>query len=128
MFYKFKSYNRPIAPHLTVYSPQFSSLFSIWHRITGLIIASFIVLFIIILKNNTIFVFYYYIIFHLFYIFNDYIYLNILLFLIYHFLNGFRGIIWGLGLVLHIRFLYKSSLFIIFIVLTMTLISLLKYL
>nr|NP_049321.1 succinate:cytochrome c oxidoreductase subunit 3 [Porphyra purpurea]P80478.1 RecName: Full=Succinate dehydrogenase cytochrome b560 subunit; AltName: Full=Succinate dehydrogenase, subunit III [Porphyra purpurea]AAD03124.1 succinate:cytochrome c oxidoreductase subunit 3 [Porphyra purpurea] len=27
--------NRPISPHLTIYNTQKSSLFSIWHRISG---------------------------------------------------------------------------------------------
>nr|BAL63256.1 succinate:cytochrome c oxidoreductase subunit 3 [Pyropia kuniedae] len=29
--------NRPISPHLTIYSPQTSSIFSIWHRISGFV-------------------------------------------------------------------------------------------
>nr|BAL63253.1 succinate:cytochrome c oxidoreductase subunit 3 [Pyropia lacerata] len=29
--------NRPISPHLTIYTPQTSSIFSIWHRISGFV-------------------------------------------------------------------------------------------
>nr|BAL63264.1 succinate:cytochrome c oxidoreductase subunit 3 [Phycocalidia tanegashimensis] len=29
--------NRPLSPHLTIYNPQRSSIFSIWHRISGVI-------------------------------------------------------------------------------------------
>nr|BAL63262.1 succinate:cytochrome c oxidoreductase subunit 3 [Pyropia moriensis] len=29
--------NRPISPHLTIYNPQRSSIFSIWHRISGVV-------------------------------------------------------------------------------------------
>jgi|GEM_PF-2812664 len=33
--YNMYNINRPISPHLTIYNTQKSSLFSIWHRISG---------------------------------------------------------------------------------------------
>jgi succinate dehydrogenase cytochrome b556 subunit len=30
---------RPLSPHLLIYKPQFSSVFSIFHRATGVILA-----------------------------------------------------------------------------------------
>nr|YP_010338865.1 succinate:cytochrome c oxidoreductase subunit 3 [Bangia atropurpurea]UNJ18832.1 succinate:cytochrome c oxidoreductase subunit 3 [Bangia atropurpurea] len=34
--------NRPISPHLTIYNVQKSSTFSIWHRISGVVMFSLI--------------------------------------------------------------------------------------
>ncbi len=33
------TYNRPLSPHLQVYRPQFTSMLSILHRLTGVILA-----------------------------------------------------------------------------------------
>lgn len=39
--------NRPLSPHLTVYRPQFTSILSILHRITGLALIFSVILIII---------------------------------------------------------------------------------
>lgn len=35
--YNMHNINKPISPHLTIYNPQRSSIFSIWHRISGVV-------------------------------------------------------------------------------------------
>lgn len=37
--------NRPMSPHLTIYSPQLTSMLSITHRTTGICLISFLSLF-----------------------------------------------------------------------------------
>nr|QOD41083.1 succinate dehydrogenase cytochrome subunit 3 [Larix sibirica] len=34
--------NRPLSPHLTIYKPQFTSTFSIYHRISGAFLATMV--------------------------------------------------------------------------------------
>ena len=118
MIHKFSFiFNRPISPHLVIYSPQFSSLFSIWHRISGVSLASFISLYLIVFKSLTIINYNWlsmlsYLLINLNKTtgFIAYIYLLILLILLYHMLNGLRHIIWDMGLFLSLRALYVSSL------------------
>lgn len=109
--------NRPISPHLSIYSPQLSSLFSIWHRITGVVLATVVSICLLILKIFTISNFFYLIMLQrMFLILNstfwliDYFYILILLFLSYHILNGIRHIIWDIGIFLNIKFLFNSSI------------------
>lgn len=117
MFKVFNMNNRPISPHLLIYSPQLSSLFSIWHRITGVVLASIISIFLLILKTFTISNFFYLIVLEKIFLIlshtiwlTNYFYLLVLLFLSYHAINGIRHIIWDLGLFLNIRFLFNSSI------------------
>ncbi len=93
-----RTFSRPLSPHLTVYSSQLTSLFSIWHRITGITLIIFIIvslcfLKIISYKISNIFI-------NLscvnFWICNT-LFLNSTLFFSYHVLNGLRHIIWDLG-------------------------------
>ena len=114
--FKIRITNRPIAPHLSIYSPQFSSLFSIWHRITGVFLSCFISFFLLFLKLYTILNFppkLIYVNFMIFDFYNNivfnYIYLIILLLLTYHILNGLRHIMWDIGLFLSNKYLYLSS-------------------
>lgn len=83
--------NRPISPHLTVYTPQASSLLSIWHRISGVLLAFCCISLTIILKLTISLI----LVDFLFSISNifkyAYILLNILL--IYHLFNGIRNIL-----------------------------------
>nr|YP_010395086.1 succinate dehydrogenase subunit 3 [Polyopes affinis]UQJ72527.1 succinate dehydrogenase subunit 3 [Polyopes affinis] len=117
MFIKFKISNRPIAPHLLVYIPQLSSLFSIWHRISGVGLTFFfatLIIFIRIILSST---FVYNILtlssFETYQWTTIFFSLSILLFLIYHLFNGIRHIIWDFGLFLDIKYLSKFSLFLL---------------
>lgn len=106
--------NRPITPHLTVFKPQYSSLLSIWHRITGLslIINGLFLIFCIKINQNLL----------LFFIYKIYIYslkyIYILL-LYYHIFNGIRNICVNFNYITHKKFLLINIyiyIFFIFIV------------
>tara|TARA_A100001015_G_scaffold239895_1_gene273386 strand:+ start:294 stop:683 length:390 start_codon:yes stop_codon:yes gene_type:complete len=44
---KNKTGGRPLSPHLTIYRPQFTSVLSIFHRITGVALAGTLILLVI---------------------------------------------------------------------------------
>nr|WCH57904.1 succinate dehydrogenase subunit 3 [Hypnea nidulans] len=87
--------NRPISPHLSVYDSQFTSLSSIWHRISGIFLLLIIVSFSIILKYGTLIIFY---IPTICLRFKSilFIYLLCLFFFSYHSFSGIRYIGWSL--------------------------------
>ena len=100
----YKFLNRPISPHLSIYLVQKSSLSSIWHRFSAIILLSLFLLFlfnckiviwnythILILKSHL-----------LLWKFNFYIVVEFLflLSLSYHALSGVRHIIWDLSYLL----------------------------
>ena len=109
-----KILNRPISPHLTIYSSQFTSVYSIWHRITGISLSLLIVFCLIFIKISS------YNVYGI--ISNEYltinlwiqnsIILNLLITFFYHVLNGLRHIIWDLGFNLPIKFILTSAIFI----------------
>lgn len=109
--------NRPIAPHLTIFKPQISSMYSIWHRISGifLILCLFIFLFsiktILIINLQNLY-------FSWNFSYNElkFILITISLFFVYHFLNGIRHIIWDLNFYVNLNFLKKSSLIMSFFI------------
>lgn len=127
MFTKFKVLNRPIAPHLSIYTPQFSSLFSIWHRVSGLTLSIFLICGLILIKSILNWNFMLKLIFYSYNIILgwliSYLYLLILLLFSYHLLNGVRHIIWDLGFFLDIK--YLSRFF--FLLTTLLLLILIKY-
>nr|YP_009515571.1 succinate:cytochrome c oxidoreductase subunit 3 [Kumanoa mahlacensis]AVK39532.1 succinate:cytochrome c oxidoreductase subunit 3 [Kumanoa mahlacensis]UEQ11855.1 succinate:cytochrome c oxidoreductase subunit 3 [Kumanoa mahlacensis] len=98
-----KSFNRPISPHFTIYLPQNSSLFSIWHRISGVVLITFLWFSTYLLQFNVWWV--------SFMFFNLSNYINFILFfllifviilnLLYHLLNGIRHIVWDFNLLIN---------------------------
>ena len=115
---------RPLSPHLQIYKPQLTSILSISHRITGLILSGFsiiipITLYFIISGEN---------------IFNDFklilshyffklFFIFIIFVLSYHFTNGIRHLLWDLGLGLEIKESYLSGYIVIILSLLFTVIS-----
>nr|WCH57664.1 succinate dehydrogenase subunit 3 [Hypnea sp.] len=99
MRYKINSLNRPISPHLSIYNPQITSLASIWHRITGVLLIAIIVFINIIIKYS---LNYYNIVTIISLKLNVmyFIHLVILFIFSYHSLNGIRHILWDLGYIL----------------------------
>nr|YP_009317633.1 succinate:cytochrome c oxidoreductase subunit 3 [Pterocladiella musciformis]AOX49085.1 succinate:cytochrome c oxidoreductase subunit 3 [Pterocladiella musciformis] len=101
--------NRPVSPHLTIYVPQQSSIFSIWHRISGLI-NLFLIFILVIFVNNLLLCgiqnFWFKILIILNFSIIKFIWLLILITLFYHTINGLRHILWNLGILLN-----KESLF-----------------
>nr|YP_009114093.1 succinate:cytochrome c oxidoreductase subunit 3 [Palmaria palmata]AHB62156.1 succinate:cytochrome c oxidoreductase subunit 3 [Palmaria palmata] len=106
-----KFFNRPISPHLTIYLPQIASLFSIWHRLSAIVILCYLLVFIYTLKlylwvslievNNLL---------ELVYKTGDLQLTRFLLALVlsYHVLNGLRHIKSSLGYTLENNKLNKS--------------------
>ena len=111
--------NRPISPHLQIYKPQTTSILSISHRFTGIILylSTFLISFWlfcsafindlkIVLDNflfssvGKIFLFF------------------ITLSFIYHFLNGLRHLIWDLGYGFNIKNVYLTGFLIIILTLS----------
>nr|WOA02291.1 succinate:cytochrome c oxidoreductase subunit 3 [Gloiopeltis furcata] len=107
--------NRPVSPHLVIYSAQLSSLFSIWHRITGVTLSGiFVFLGLVVKKSLThhklcfidimfcadfIYAFW----------FNGFLFSLSLLAFSYHFLNGCRHVAWDVGHLLNVKNLDTSS-------------------
>nr|YP_009988300.1 succinate:cytochrome c oxidoreductase subunit 3 [Gelidiella acerosa]QNM39438.1 succinate:cytochrome c oxidoreductase subunit 3 [Gelidiella acerosa] len=104
MFRDFSSLNRPLSPHLTIYLPQHSSLFSIWHRFSGVLLM-FLVLIFLLSTNLVSFCgtqyFFYFVSALLSIWIKKLVFLSICLTSIYHFTNGIRHLAWDLGFWLH---------------------------
>ena len=86
-------YNRPISPHLSIYLPQTSSIFSILHRFSGLFMIMCLIFYFYIyefifnlelIKTLSIFN-----ILNNKYVINS-LYLNIFILILYHIFNGIR--------------------------------------
>ena len=114
-----KNKNRPVSPHLQIYKPQITSILSISHRFTVIILylSTFLISFWlfcsafindlkIVLDNflfssvGKIFLFF------------------ITLSFIYHFLNGLRHLIWDLGYGFNIKNVYLTGFLIIILTLS----------
>ena len=116
LIYKMKKLrNRPISPHLTIYNLQLSSMFSILHRMTGILLTSllsftFVSLKIFLWPFNTQF---------FFQVYNNYLWIHnafiILVFiaLSYHVCNGLRHIGWNLTFFLEPKIVIKTSFYLI---------------
>lgn len=122
-----KVFNRPLTPHLTVYSAQYTSIYSIWHRITAITLIFLIIFYLFSLKLSSygiINLLYKY--FYLNLWINNAIYLNIIIFFSYHTFNGLRHIIWDLGFILPISKVINSSQVINYIIVIWILILVIK--
>ena len=114
-----KNKNTPVSPHMQIYKPQITSILSISHRFTGIILylSTFLISFWlfcsafindlkIVLDNflfssvGKIFLFF------------------ITLSFIYHFLNGLRHLIWDLGYGFNIKNVYLTGFLIIILTLS----------
>uniref|UniRef100_A0A5S9HWS0 Succinate:cytochrome c oxidoreductase subunit 3 n=1 Tax=[Neopyropia] katadae var. hemiphylla TaxID=243213 RepID=A0A5S9HWS0_PYRKA len=116
--------NRPISPHLTIYNPQISATFSIWHRISGVVMFILIASSILILNQ----VYFSYTPIFLVDILLNYILSNWILvsfrllistIFLYHISNGLRHFLWDSVRHVNTKKIYKDSnllLFFVFIV------------
>nr|YP_009317495.1 succinate:cytochrome c oxidoreductase subunit 3 [Gelidium galapagense]AOX48947.1 succinate:cytochrome c oxidoreductase subunit 3 [Gelidium galapagense] len=115
MFQYFLSLNRPLSPHLTIYTPQSSSLSSIWHRLSGIIMVALLILELNFVKSTFscepqkwVFILEYVLLYE---VKKNLLVLSASIFL-YHLLSGLRYVIWDLGVFLH---QYFSTIFVTFI-------------
>jgi len=116
---------RPLSPHLQIYKPQLTSVLSISHRFTGVILSLFAFLIPFILAFIS-FGFEYY---DLFLRFIDHIIIKIILAgtmfsLVYHLSNGIRHLFWDIGIGLGIRNSYMSGYLVVLISISVTFITL----
>jgi succinate dehydrogenase / fumarate reductase cytochrome b subunit len=99
-----KKKNRPLAPHLTIYTPQITSIVSIFHRISGSTLALSVISVILLVYadiafsefysfyyNNLMFQIYFY---WIFLILSNFTFVLIC----FHFCNGIRHIVWDFGI------------------------------
>ena len=108
--------NRPLSPHLTIYRPQFTSVMSILHRITGVCLGVsvlFIICWFGALSLGEVY-------FNTFNILmnNGFIKLILLLSLWafwYHFFAGLRHLIWDLGYALEFQHVKFSAVIVVFL-------------
>jgi succinate dehydrogenase / fumarate reductase cytochrome b subunit len=107
--------DRPISPHLTIYKPQITSVLSIMHRITGVIlfIALMLLSWVIILATQFGFCCCCHVVLKLSAI-------GICLAASYHFLAGTRYLFWGFGIGISIKHATISGYAIIFATLAIT--------
>ena len=108
--------NRPLSPHLTIHKKILTSVFSILHRITGIVlsIGSFLIaiwIFVLSLGSDY---------FYLFQIISSTYLFKIILFLwtigvFYHLFNGTRYLYWTYGLGMELKTVYISGYIVTFL-------------
>lgn len=119
-----KSFSRPLSPHITIYSFQITSIFSIWHRITGTSLILFVIISLLFFKifSYKVLMHYSKIIYINSWVYNTFI-INLILFFMYHLLNGLRHITWDLGYNLSLNLIKLSIQIIIISLITIIIIT-----
>ena len=110
--------NRPLSPHLTIYTPQLTSTLSIFHRISGGFLASLLLFSILFFQccnlSLTFYQYYWFVLNLLTYLFtNSFIFsfsFLIILTLCYHMSNGIRHLLWDFGFFLDLPKVYISGI------------------
>nr|YP_009774161.1 succinate:cytochrome c oxidoreductase subunit 3 [Caulacanthus okamurae]QIZ74778.1 succinate:cytochrome c oxidoreductase subunit 3 [Caulacanthus okamurae] len=121
--------NRPVSPHLFIYNPQISSLGSIWHRISAIVLILIVVLLTLVIEvvmlnsyTSSYSIFFITSVVQLSSWPNLFLYKFILLFLAYHGMNGFRYIINDLNFLSNTsKFISSFNIIIVLIFLILTL-------
>ena len=105
---------RPLSPHLQIYKPQLTSVMSISHRFTGVILSMLLILipfFFFLLAMGSDY-------FDIIILVLDHILVKLILYgiifvLTYHLLNGIRHLFWDIGMGLSIKDSYLSGYLVI---------------
>lgn len=106
--------NRPLSPHLTIYKPQITSVLSIIHRITGIILSSSvlgIIVWLMALQQGRQTYYSHQQFYHHF--FGKTIMLIWLGCFYYHLANGIRHLFWDMGYGFDLKTVYKSGFFVL---------------
>jgi len=114
--------NRPLSPHLSIHKKVLTSIFSIFHRITGMglsIGSIFLALWISLLALGQNY-------FFIFEVISGGLFFKIILFLwtigiFYHLFNGMRYLYWTYGLGMDLKNVYTSGYVVLFLTLLSTL-------
>lgn len=115
--------SRPLSPHIFIYKPQISSLFSVFHRATGILLSLgllFFVFFIELFSYNLSFYSIYSLAFYLDSFFAWFViscFIILLFSLFYHAFNGIRHLFWDFysEKTLNIKAIQYSAFIILFI-------------
>ena len=119
---------RPLSPHLQIYKPQLTSVLSIIHRITGVVLSILSLFIPLTLVSVALGVGY----FNILKVFltNTFIQLLItasIFVLAYHLLNGIRHLFWDYGLGLSMRDTYISGYLVLIVSVLLTLLSIIFF-
>jgi succinate dehydrogenase / fumarate reductase cytochrome b subunit len=119
---------RPLSPHLQIYKPQLTSVLSITHRITGVVLSILSLFIPLTLVSVALGVGY----FNILKVFltNTFIQLLItasIFVLAYHLLNGIRHLFWDYGLGLSMRDTYISGYLVLIVSVLLTLLSIIFF-
>lgn len=107
--------NRPLSPHLTVYRPQLTSVLSIFHRISGAVLATTAIGGIFALKLSATHLNTYPVYWFAYLLCSklDWLVFAALILaffaLCYHMSNGIRHLLWDMGLFLDLNKIYTSA-------------------
>ena len=122
------NFKRPLSPHLQIYKPQLTSVLSITHRITGVVLSILSLFIPLTLVSVALGVGY----FNILKVFltNTFIQLLItasIFVLAYHLLNGIRHLFWDYGLGLSMRDTYISGYLVLIVSVLLTLLSIIFF-
>ena len=118
---------RPLSPHLQIYKPQLTSVLSITHRITGVVLSILSLFIPLTLVSVALGVGY----FNILKVFLTNIFIQLLItasifVLAYHLLNGVRHLFWDYGLGLSMKDTYISGYLVLIVSVLLTLLSIIK--
>ena len=119
---------RPLSPHLQIYKPQLTSVLSIIHRITGVVLSILSLFNPLTLVSVALGVGY----FNILKVFLTNIFIQLLItasifVLAYHLLNGIRHLFWDYGLGLSMKDTYISGYLVLIVSVLLTLLSIIFF-
>ena len=119
---------RPLSPHLQIYKPQLTSVLSIIHRITGVVLSILSLFIPLTLVSVALGVGY----FNILKVFLTNIFIQLLItasifVLAYHLLNGIRHLFWDYGLGLSMKDTYISGYLVLIVSVLLTLLSIIFF-
>lgn len=119
---------RPLSPHLQIYKPQLTSVLSITHRITGVVLSILSLFIPLTLVSVALGVGY----FNILKVFLANIFIQLLItasifVLAYHLLNGIRHLFWDYGLGLSMKDTYVSGYLVLIVSVLLTLLSIIFF-
>ena len=119
---------RPLSPHLQIYKPQLTSVLSITHRITGVVLSILSLFIPLTLVSVALGVGY----FNILKVFLANIFIQLLItasifVLTYHLLNGIRHLFWDYGLGLSMKDTYISGYLVLIVSVLLTFLSIIFF-
>ena len=119
---------RPLSPHLQIYKPQLTSVLSITHRITGVLLSILSLFIPLTLLSVALGIEY----FNILKVFLTNIFIQLLItasifVLAYHLLNGIRHLFWDYGLGLSMKDTYVSGYLVLIVSVLLTLLSIIFF-